>query len=33
VQLLTQLLPHGQVEAAASPRGPRDQRHLLALQG
>ena len=30
VQAGPQLLPHGQVKAAASPRGPRDQEDFLA---
>ena len=29
VELLTQLLPHGQVEAAASPRRPCEEQDLL----
>ena len=32
VQLGSQFLPHGQVEAASSPRGPRDEQDLLAVQ-
>ena len=32
VKLSAQCLPHGQVEAAASPGGPRDEQHLLAAQ-
>ena len=30
MELSTQFLPHGQVEAASSPRRPRHQQHLLA---
>ena len=32
VQLGSQFLPHGQVEAASSPRGPRDEQDLLPAQ-
>ena len=32
VELSPQFLPHGQVETAASPRGPRDEQDLLPAQ-
>src|SRR5438552_1253601 len=32
VQLLAQLLPHGQVKTTASPRRPRDEHHLPPTQ-
>ena len=32
VELVSQVPPHGQVEAAPSPGSPREQKHLLPTQ-